>query len=264
MKRSKIARVLRIESGMTFRVKDPKTAISRFKDLGSHSLLIHTRTLRFFLFLLAPLTALCSAADTPAKPNIVLIISDQHAADAMRCAGYAHVKTPALDALAATGVRFANTYCTYPVCMSSRASLMTGRWPHELKGAGEDAEDSAERPARAKGKKGGKQSGNGSNPPGKSLGTLMKEAGYQTAYFGKWHVGGVSPSPENRWHGFDTLVDGRRDEDAAGVTEGGSSIDKVQGVKFLRLDNNAAVYAVGSGAYRFQSALSGNVKGESK
>jgi len=64
MKRSMIARVLRIEPGMTFRVKDSKTAISRFKDLGSHSLLIHTRTLRFLLFLLlAPLTALCSAAD---------------------------------------------------------------------------------------------------------------------------------------------------------------------------------------------------------
>ena len=66
-------------------------------------------------------------------PNIVLLIADQHNADALGCAGYSFVKTPALDSLASAGVRFRNTYCTYPVCMSSRASLMTGRWPHELK-----------------------------------------------------------------------------------------------------------------------------------
>ena len=44
-------------------------------------------------------------------------------------------------------------------------------------------------------------------------------------------------------------------KDAAAVTEGGNTIDKAKGVKFLRMENNAAVYAVGSGTYRFQSTL---------
>ena len=90
------------------------------------------------------------------RPNLLLIVSDQHFADAMSGAGCAHVRTPALDNIAATGVRFTNTYCTYPVCTSSRASLMTGRWPHELKGAGQDAEDGAAQP-KTKGEKGSKQ-----------------------------------------------------------------------------------------------------------
>ena len=49
-------------------------------------------------------------------------------------------------------------------------------------------------------------------------------------------------------------------KDAAAVTEGESSTDKVKGVKFLRMENNAAVYAVGSGTYRFQSTLTGTIK----
>jgi len=165
------------------------------------------------ILLLAPLAAL-HATDAPkpaGKPNIVLFISDQHFADAMSGAGYAFVKTPALDSLAATGVRFRNTYCTYPVCTSSRASLITGRWPHQLKAVDEEAEGKTGAP-RAKGRQTGKRGDDQARQPGKSLGTLMKEAGYRTAYFGKWHVGGVSSSPENLWHGFDTLVDGRRDE----------------------------------------------------
>jgi alpha-L-rhamnosidase len=49
-------------------------------------------------------------------------------------------------------------------------------------------------------------------------------------------------------------------KDAAAVTEGGNTIDKVKGVKFLRMENNAAVYAVGSGTYQFQSTLPETVK----
>jgi len=172
------------------------------------------KALRFTSLALVALLNLPLYAATPARPNIVLLISDQHFAEVMSCAGYEYVKTPALDGLAATGVRFRNTYCTYPVCMSSRASLMTGRWPHELKtseGAAPGDEDGESTPKR-KGSTAGKAQ---TSPPGKSLGTLMKEAGYETAYFGKWHVGGVSSSATNLWHGFDTLADGRRDEATA-------------------------------------------------
>ncbi|MBL9189837.1 MAG: sulfatase-like hydrolase/transferase [Opitutaceae bacterium] len=158
------------------------------------------------------IAAIAPAAET--RPNILLIISDQHSADVMSGAGYPYVKTPALDGIAARGVRFPNTYCAYPVCMSSRASLMTGRLPHQLKVADEETDSVAGAP-KAKGKKSGKRTDAQAHHSGTSLGMLMKAAGYRTGYFGKWHVGGVSSSPQNLWHGFDTLVDGRRDEATA-------------------------------------------------
>ena len=116
------------------------------------------RTLTLLILLSTSFAVLAApaASKNAGKPNIVLIIADQHTADAMSGAGYGYVKTPALDSLAATGVRFRQTYCTYPVCMSSRASLMTGRWPHELTG-GDDEADAASTGKKSKGKKGGKK-----------------------------------------------------------------------------------------------------------
>ncbi len=171
------------------------------------------------------------AAAAEARPNILLIISDQHFADTMSGAGYPHVSTPTLDGIAARGVRFPNTYCAYPVCMSSRASLMTGRLPHQLKVADEES-DAAGTP-KAKGKKSGKRVDDQARHTGTSLGMLMKEAGYRTGYFGKWHVGGVSSSPQNLWHGFDTLVDGRRDE-----------LTATKAIEFLGAKSDAPFFAV--------------------
>jgi choline-sulfatase len=65
-------------------------------------------------------------------PNILVIMSDQHRADAMGNAGNAIVRTPNLDRLATDGVRFSNAYCTSPLCAPSRMSFMTCRHPHEL------------------------------------------------------------------------------------------------------------------------------------
>lgn len=188
----------------------PNLAADEFIVLLSKAAIMSPTMSRFFPVLFAVLAAIPAVPAAETRPNILLFISDQHFADALSGAGYAHVKTPALDGIAATGVRFPNTYCAYPVCTSSRASLMTGRWPHQLKVADEEAEEGAG-PSRTKGKNGAKAEGSFANPPGKSLGTLMKEAGYRTAYFGKWHVGGVNSSPQNLWHGFDSLIDGQTD-----------------------------------------------------
>ncbi len=65
-----------------------------------------------------------------AQPNIVLIVSDQHRADWLGCAGNRVVRTPNLDALAAGGVRFTDAYCTAPLCVPSRMSMLAGRQPH--------------------------------------------------------------------------------------------------------------------------------------
>jgi arylsulfatase len=65
---------------------------------------------------------------TDRLPNIVVVMSDQHRADMMGCAGDPTVRTPAMDRLAGEGVRFARVSCQGPLCMPSRASFMTERY----------------------------------------------------------------------------------------------------------------------------------------
>ncbi|OPZ19184.1 MAG: Arylsulfatase [candidate division BRC1 bacterium ADurb.BinA364] len=64
------------------------------------------------------------------RPNILLIMTDQHRADMMSCAGSSQVPTPNIDRIAARGVRFAHAYCPYPVCVASRMSMLTGLYSH--------------------------------------------------------------------------------------------------------------------------------------
>jgi arylsulfatase A-like enzyme len=63
------------------------------------------------------------------KPNIIFVISDQHRAGLTRREGYPLDTSPALDRLAARGVAFDRAYCTSPLCVPSRTSMITGRWP---------------------------------------------------------------------------------------------------------------------------------------
>lgn len=65
------------------------------------------------------------------RDSVVLILTDQHRADALGAAGEPVLATPHLDRLAAEGMRFATTYCQSPVCMPSRTSFFTGRYPHQ-------------------------------------------------------------------------------------------------------------------------------------
>ncbi len=64
------------------------------------------------------------------KPNILFIMTDQHRADLMTCAGRDLVPTPNIDLIASRGVRFTNAYCPYPVCVASRMALLTGLYAH--------------------------------------------------------------------------------------------------------------------------------------
>ena len=64
------------------------------------------------------------------KPNVLLIMTDQHRADLMTCAGRDLVPTPNIDRIASRGVRFNNAYCPYPVCVASRMALLTGLYSH--------------------------------------------------------------------------------------------------------------------------------------
>lgn len=65
------------------------------------------------------------------RPNILYIESDQHNPAVTGCYGDPVVQTPNLDALAARGVTLSNAYCASPICVPSRMSMLTGRYPHE-------------------------------------------------------------------------------------------------------------------------------------
>ncbi|MEM9756658.1 MAG: sulfatase-like hydrolase/transferase, partial [Pseudomonadota bacterium] len=67
------------------------------------------------------------------RPNLLVILSDEHQARAMGCAGHALVQTPNLDALAARGTRFSAAYTPSPICVPARASFATGRYVHETR-----------------------------------------------------------------------------------------------------------------------------------
>jgi len=68
--------------------------------------------------------------DADSRPNIVLMVSDDHGREALGCYGNPAIKTPGLDDLAADGVRFLNGFCTTASCAASRAAILTGLHNH--------------------------------------------------------------------------------------------------------------------------------------
>jgi len=70
-------------------------------------------------------------AEQTARPNVLVIMSDDQGAWAMGCAGNPEIRTPNLDRLADRGIRFANFFCTSPVCSPARASFLTGMIPSQ-------------------------------------------------------------------------------------------------------------------------------------
>jgi arylsulfatase A-like enzyme len=121
------------------------------------------------------------------RPNIVLIMTDQQQAQALSCAGNLVLKTPNLDKLAKSGIRFQKGYVTFPLCAPSRSSMFTGKMPHTL---GIDSNEKEEIGLKPSDKENG-------------LGNVLKKAGYDCAYGGKWHA------PENEisaGNGFDKIA----------------------------------------------------------
>ena len=117
------------------------------------------------------------------RPNLLLILTDQQTHTAMSCAGNPWLKTPVMDSLAANGVRFTQTICPYPVCSPSRASLFTGRMPHET---------------------GVRVNGRAISPEIPTMGEIFRNAGYRTVYGGKWHL----PRPFEGMTAFERLIGG--------------------------------------------------------
>jgi choline-sulfatase len=83
--------------------------------------------------LAAQQTAAAPSRSPAGKPNLILFLPDELRADALACYGNPVCRTPNLDRLAATGVRFTNCHVQYPVCGASRCSLLSG-WPVSVRG----------------------------------------------------------------------------------------------------------------------------------
>jgi N-sulfoglucosamine sulfohydrolase len=118
------------------------------------------------------------------RPNIVLMVSDDHGLDAVGCYGNPVIKTPNLDKLAAEGVHFTNAFCTTASCSASRSVILTGLYNH------------------ANGQYGHQHSYHHfvSFENVRSLPVLLSEAGYRTARIGKYHV-----APESVYK-FETVL----------------------------------------------------------
>ena len=125
-------------------------------------------------------------ADTQ-RPNIVLMMGDDHGWEETGYHGHPYVKTPVLDEMAASGLRLDNFYAAHPSCSPTRASFMTGRHPNRM---GTFAPGWSFRPEEI------------------TLAHVMKQAGYRCGHFGKWHLGPVkaeSPTSPGAM-GFDVWV----------------------------------------------------------
>ena len=113
------------------------------------------------------------------RPNIIFVMTDDHAAHALSCYGSRINKTPNLDRIAIGGMRFDNCFCTNSICTPSRATILAGTYNH-VNGVTTLA-----------------------TPMDNRLTTfpqLLQEQGYQTAIYGKWHLG---TGPDHCPAGFD-------------------------------------------------------------
>ncbi len=101
------------------------------------------------------------------RPNIILIINEQHRGDCLGIAGHPVLTTPNMDSIAGQGVRFSQAYTSCPSCIAARRSILSGQFPrtHGMVGFGPDVE--------------------WINAPALTLPGALSEAGYQAVHIGR-------------------------------------------------------------------------------
>ncbi len=123
-------------------------------------------------------------AQSAPRPNIVVIVSDDHRYDALHCMGNSIIQTPNLDALAGQGMLFRNNFCTTAICCTSRASILTGMYARRH-GITEFNQDLSP------------------DMLALSYPLRLRHAGYRTAFVGKYGVGVKLPEDAfDYWRGF--------------------------------------------------------------
>ena len=136
----------------------------------------------FTTFVTRPILALADNKAESTPPNIVLILVDDLRHDVFGHAGHPFIETPRIDRLAQQGVSFQNAFVTTSLCSPARASFLTGQYMHRHR-----VVDNQSRIP----------SGTFTFPQ------RLQQAGYATAFIGKWHMGGTSDAPRP---GFDHWV----------------------------------------------------------
>jgi N-acetylgalactosamine-6-sulfatase len=140
----------------------------------------------------SPVVAL--AEDAPRPPNVIFILADDLGWGDLGCYGNPHIQTPHLDELAKQGTLFAQFYVNGSVCSPTRAAFLTGQYParHGIHGHLADHARNANRGMP-----------NWLDPAATVVTQLLKESGYATAHFGKWHLGSGPGAPEPEAYGVD-------------------------------------------------------------
>ncbi len=119
----------------------------------------------------------CTTEQDPPRPNIILLMGDDHGWEETAYNAHPYLHTPVLDEMAATGLRFENFYSASPVCSPTRGSVITGRHPNRY---GTFTPNWSIRPEEI------------------SIAQILRDAGYEGGHFGKWHLGPVKEaSPTN-------------------------------------------------------------------
>jgi N-sulfoglucosamine sulfohydrolase len=129
------------------------------------------------------------------RPNIILIVADDHGREAVGCYGNPAIKTPHIDQLAAEGTRFTNAFCTTASCSPSRSVLLTGVHNHANGMYGLEH----------------REHHFSSFDTVRSLPVQLEKAGYRTARIGKFHI-----APERAYH-FQRVLQGGLTNDPASI-----------------------------------------------
>ncbi len=128
-----------------------------------------------------------TAKSEPVQPNVIIIYIDDLGYGDVSCYGATKVKTPNIDNLASTGIRFTNGHSSSASCTPSRFSMLTGGYAFRVEGTGIAPGDAAMI----------------IKPETRTLADLFSEAGYKTGVVGKWHLGlGGEGGPD--WNGYIT------------------------------------------------------------
>ena len=146
-----------------------------------------TRSVRLVAPLIMAALSIPSTSDAAERPpNVVLVFADDLGYADVGVFGAQGYSTPHIDRLAAEGVRFTDFYVAQAVCTASRAALLTGAYPQRVGLTG-----AVDHRAR-----------HGISAEETTLAEMLKERGYATAIYGKWHLGHLPPFLPTR-HGFD-------------------------------------------------------------
>ncbi|ANH83858.1 hypothetical protein A8C56_10915 [Niabella ginsenosidivorans] len=128
---------------------------------------MHSRLLFFIIFILASVIGSAQQNEHTGKPNIILIVSDDHAYQAISAYQKNLIQTPNIDRIGAEGVVMDHAYVTNSVCSASRAVILTGKYSH-INGL--------------------RDNGTFFNGAQQTLPKILKQYGYKTAIIGKWHL----------------------------------------------------------------------------